>query len=364
MITAPWQNQTWMAVPGKYAGLKSPELRSLARLVWDYTSTAPTVSVERPVCSIRGPVAFSGRLDVRGYPAKSIELLLKFGAIKRLNHNQVALDWGGSDDLVIRKVARSRSAPADTTRLDQGTSRHSVGARHVLKTLTEITLPDGWSPDGHGLSPDAACRLQAAAVKLMDRRFNLRKGPRVDRLFHLLINSGSKELRNHVEHEGKRMMEVDIQQAHPVMLCSIVHEREADAYWRVLEGDVYKVLGAGIPRDQAKVEFQTLLAGTIHATYTLHRAFLQQFPRTGETIKNLRTTGETLQARLQNLEAVIMIAGVGCDCSHDGIPFISLHDGCLVPPSFDPERVKVAFHDVLGFPCRLHVENPVPFQVG
>ena len=270
MIAAPWQNQTWMAVPSNYASLKSPELRSLARLVGEYTSTAPVVSLERPECSFRGPVAFSGRLDVSGYPVKSIELLLKFGAIKRLNHTEVALDWSGTDDLVIRKVARSRSPLSDTTRLDQGTSRHSVGARHVLKTLTEITLPDGWSPDGHGLSPDATCRLQAAAVKLIDRRYNVRKGPSVDRLYHLLVNAGSKELRNHVEHGGRRFMEVDIQQAHPVMLCSIVHEREADSFWRVLEGDIYKVLGAGIPRHQAKVEFQTLLAGTIHPTYTLH----------------------------------------------------------------------------------------------
>ena len=364
MISAPWQNQVWLAVPSKYASLKSLELRSLARLIREYTSTVPVGSLERPECGFRGPVAFSGRLDASGYPVKVIEKLLKFGAIKRLNHTEVALDWGGTDDLVIRKVARSRSPLADTTRLDQGSSRHSVGARHVLKTLQELTLPDGWSPDGHGLSPDATCRLQAAAVKLTDRRFNLRKGPSVDRLYHLLINSGSKELRRHVLHGGERFMEVDIQQAHPVMLCSIVHKHEADAYWRVLEGDIYKDLGAGMPRQQAKAEFQTLLAGTIHPFITLHRHFMQQFPRTTEIIRDLRATGETLQHRLQNLEAEIMIAEMGYDCSHDGIPFISLHDGCLVPQSCDPDRVKESFHEVLGFPCRLHIEHPEPVLVG
>ena len=364
MITAPWQNQVWLAVPSKYAGLKSPELRSLARLVGDYTSTAPVVTPDRPVHNPRGPVPFSGRLEVTGYPAKSIEKLLALGAIKRLNHKEVSIDWAGVNDLVIRKVARTRSARVDTSAIAADASNHSIAARHVHKTLSELTLPYGWSPDGHGLSPDVTCSLHAAATKLLDGRFNVRKGPSVDRLYHLLINSGSKELRKHILMDGARPMEVDIQQAHPAMLCSIVHKREADAYWRVLEGDIYKTLGPNMPRHEAKAEFQMLLAGTICPSYTLHRAFIQRFQRTTRTIKALNLQGNTLQARLQNLEASVMIAGVGHGCARDAIPFISLHDGCLVPEDFDPERVRDAFQAKLGFTCRLHVERPSPVQVG
>ena len=180
------------------------------------------------------------------------------------------------------------------------------------------------------------------------------------RIYHVLCTSGSKELRKHVLLDGEALTEVDIKAAFPTMLVKFVVESERDDYWKLLFGDIYTALAPSITRDIAKVQMMQLLAGCLYDKQELHRNFRSRFPLTALKLITYKAQGHSQARYLQDMESHIMLMDVAISCAEQSIPFISVHDGCLVPRSFDPNLVKDAFRREVGFDCQLHVRHPSP----
>ena len=155
---------------------------------------------------------------------------------------------------------------------------------------------------------------------------------KVGRVFHSIIES-PKESRCNLRHvSGESFVDVDIKTCHPHLLLPLFTDpTEREAFYKDLQGDVYKQINPGADRDLVKRRVcQYLMAKNRSAEWLqntdVHSYFTENYPIFWKA-KLSKDNG--LAWYLQGEESQIVTRELVAFCKSNHYFIIPMHDGCL-----------------------------------
>ena len=342
-MTPAWDQEEWFAVPRHWARLE----RRLVSYIYH---------------NLLGPYyGTTGKADSEGWfrprDLQYGEKLRNLGVIEA-KEDQIRLTH--------RSPLRIRKFPARPRHDESSYANHDLSdvAGWVHHCLKQVGV--GWAPPETLPTSDESlyslAQTQFCLRKVRASLFGLKIGQQSRRFYHTLCAKGSRGARKHITWEGTSMADLDIHCAFPSILGGVVAEEEREDYMNlILEGDIYSDLGPSLHRDLAKEQMMKLFGGYLYLDLALHQGFVRRYPQTARRFLDIKTSGGSLQATLQNLESQIMLSGVGRKCLQSHTPFISLHDGGLFRKE-DAEKVQgwviECFTEAVGFAPRVTFKNP------
>lgn len=181
------------------------------------------------------------------------------------------------------------------------------------------------------------------------------------RVFHPII-CGRKELRPYILYKGSTIVDIDVTACHPWMMgvfCKTIEER--DRWHDIVSNGLYeRFVSDKVSRKQVKQKFQIALSKLKHEPSKLVKEIRELIHDNAPSVYALiaDNSGDTLQKRLQRLEADIFI-NTAREVSKTRF-VMPMHDGFLcLPEDADSiigvlqERAK----EVLGFELLVKIDD-------